>query len=246
MKKVSDYYSYYFTIIISLIFLSGIPLFIYGQYSTGTVTDIDGNVYKTIKIGSQWWMAENLNVAHYRNGDQIPNITDNFQWLKLSTGAFSNYDNDTDNTATYGKLYNWYAVYDSRNIAPVGWHVPTDEEWKQLEMYLGMNRSALDATGFRGTDEGSKLAGRASLWYRGKLKNNAAFEESGLSALPGGGRNEVGKFGDLDLGHLAYFWSSSESSDSYAWTRHLDCYHSDVGRHSYEKRSGFSVRCVRD
>ena len=213
--------------------------------STGTVTDIDGNVYKTIKIGDQWWMIENLKVTHYQNGDSIPNvITGNDEWAGLSTGAYCIYNNNASYTDTYGYLYNWYAVDDNRNIAPAGWHVPTDEEWKQLEMYLGMSQSEADNNRWRGTNEGSKMAGNASLWYYGDLKNNAAFSESGLSALPGGFCYLTGTFSVI--GYYAYFWSSSEYSSSTAWFRGLDYDGSDVYRDVTSKRYGFSVRCVRD
>jgi len=104
--------------------------------STGTVTDIDGNVYKTVKIGSQWWTAENLKVTHYNNGDSLINETVIRTWYDLTVGAYCSYDHDSNNAAIYGYLYNWYAVGDDRNLAPAGWHVPTDEEWKQLEMYF--------------------------------------------------------------------------------------------------------------
>ena len=108
-----------------------------GPSEIGTVTDIDGNLYYTVKIGEQWWMLENLRVTHYRNGDAIPNVTDDAEWEGLSTGAYCDYDNDPANVATYGRLYNWYAVGDSRNIAPAGWHVPSDDEWQTLVDYLG-------------------------------------------------------------------------------------------------------------
>lgn len=116
---------------------------------TGTVTDIDGNVYQTVKIGNQWWMAENLKVSHYQNSDAIPNVTNNSDWGNLSTGAYCAYNNDNVNISTYGLLYNWYAVADSRELAPTGWHVPTDEEWKQLEMSLGMSDSEANDRGWR-------------------------------------------------------------------------------------------------
>lgn len=119
-----------------------------------TVTDIDGNTYKTIQIGNQRWMAENLKVTRYRNGTAIPTVTSNTDWFNLTTGAYCNYDNSTSDAAIYGRLYNWYAVNDSRNIAPTGWHVPSDEEWKTLEKYLGMSQSEADDTGWRGTNEG--------------------------------------------------------------------------------------------
>jgi hypothetical protein len=95
----------------------------------GTVTDFDGNIYKTITIGNQTWMAENLKVLHYRNGDTIPNITNATQWSKRINGAYCDYDNNPSKGAPYGKLYNWLALVDTRNICPIGWHVPTDAEW---------------------------------------------------------------------------------------------------------------------
>ena len=109
----------------------------------GMLTDIDGNIYKTVQIGNQIWMAENLRVSRYRNGDLIPNVTDNEKWGEFETGAWCNYDNNPNLNSEYGKLYNWYAVADSRNIAPAGWHVPTDAEWT----FAAAERFAEDALG---------------------------------------------------------------------------------------------------
>jgi uncharacterized protein (TIGR02145 family) len=206
----------------------------------GTVTDIDGNVYHTVTIGSQVWMVENLKVTHYRNGDVIQNVTDNTQWANLTTGAYCNYNNDSNNALTYGRLYNWYAVNDARKIAPAGWHVPTDAEWKQLEMYLGMSQSQADAAGWRGTDQGSQLK-NSSGWYN----NGNGINSSGFSALPGGYREYGGTF--IYVGYYAVFWSSTESSSSSAWSRALYYDLSDVDRYYGDyKRYGFSVRCLRD
>ncbi len=196
----------------------------------GTVTDIDGNVYHTVTIGTQVWMVENLKVTHYRNGDPIPNVTDDAQWESLTTGAYCNYDNDSNNADTYGCLYNWYAVNDSRNICPTDWHVPTNKEWVTLVMYLG------------GTD----VAG-------GKMKetgithwniNFGATNESGFSALPGGYRGYDGGFGDM-RGN-ASFWSSTEYDNYRAWGRGLGYSGSKVARDFAAKGGGGSVRCVRD
>jgi uncharacterized protein (TIGR02145 family) len=107
------------------------------NYEKGTVTDIDGNIYITVKIGNQWWMAENLKVTHYQNSDVIPEVTDNTQWGGLFSGAWCSYNNEESNVAVYGRWYNWYAVSDGSNIAPAGWHVPSDEEWQTLVDYLG-------------------------------------------------------------------------------------------------------------
>jgi len=212
---------------------------------TGTVTDIDGNVYQTVKIGDQWWTAENLKVTHYRNGDAMPNVTDYTEWTNLTTGAYCEYDNNSANVDTYGRLYNWYSVNDSRNIAPEGWHVPSDEEWKQLEMFLGMSQSQADSFGWRGTDQGSQLAGNMNLWYDGDLKNNAAFGSSGLAALPGGYRySNYGYF--LHRGLYALFWSSAEGNGDGAWARGLGSNDTDVSRTDGSKHNGFSVRLLRD
>lgn len=211
---------------------------------TGTVTDIDGNVYKTVKIGNQWWMAENLKVKHYRNGEKIFNETRNSDWSKLTIGAYCNYDNDANNLATYGSFYNWYAIIDSRIIAPEGWHVPTDDEWKELEMYLGMSRTMANNIITRGTEEGGKLKETGTIHWSNP--NTGATNESGFSALPGGSRRDDGSF--IDLGNFAFFWSASYSFYNYdlAMLRALSCYHSAVYRNNFPKDFGFSVRCVRD
>ena len=208
----------------------------------GTVSDIDGNTYQTVQIGDQCWMAENLKVTRYRNGDPIPHITDNSEWENITTGAYCNYNNDPGNVATYGRLYNWYAVDDSRSIAPAGWHVPSDEEWKQLEMYLGMSQSETDGTGDRGTDEGGKMkeAG-TSHWYS---PNTGATNSSGFSALPGAYRYYDGSF--YPMGYFAFFWTSTEYYSDRAWYRVLRYGNAKVNRGEAYKRSGFSVRCVRD
>ena len=210
---------------------------------TGTVTDIDGYVYQTIKIGNQWWMAENLKAIHYRNGDAIPHVTDNGDWEGLTTGAYCEYDNVVNDVATYGRLYNWYAVADSRTIAPAGWHVPSDDEWKQLEMYLGMSQAKADSTGWRGTDEGGKLKETGTTHWSGL--NTDATNESGFTALPGGYRSSDGShFGAM--GTSAYFWLSTEVDYHHAWDRCLGRYYLEIGRYHDTKRFGFSVRCVRD
>ena len=209
---------------------------------TGTLTDIDGNVYKTIKIGNQWWMAENLKVTRYRNGEPLPNITDNTEWGITTTGAYCSYDNDNTNIIIYGFLYNWYVIDDNRNIAPAGWHVPSDEEWKQLEMNLGMSRTAADSTGIRGTDEGSKLKATS-----GWNANGGGTNISGFSALPGGYRGYFdGSFGGK--GDNGVWWSSTDAGDA-SWHRSLYYNKSSIGRGGnldYKRNDGFSIRCVKD
>ena len=199
--------------------------------STGTVTDIDGNVYHTVTIGTQVWMVENLKVTHYRNGDPIPNVTDNTAWSNITTGAYCNYNNDANNVTIYDRLYNWFTVNDSRNIAPTGWHVPTDAEWTTLTTFLG----------------GASIAG-------GKLKetgtthwltpNEGATNETGFTALPGGGRFYNGAF--FNIGYNGNWWSATEFNASYAWNRYMNYNNSNVYRYDFNKELGFSVRCVRD
>jgi uncharacterized protein (TIGR02145 family) len=207
----------------------------------GTVTDIDGNVYQTLKIGELWWMIENLKVTHYSNGDPIPHVTDSATWSELSTGAYCEYDNDPANVEAYGRLYNWYAIEDSRDIAPEGWHVPKDNEWKQLEVYLGMDQSQADAEGWRGTDEGGKLKESGTIHW--SPPNTGATNESGFTALPGGYRAGTGFH---NLGHYADFWSTTEKDSDHVWNRGLGYLNSEVSRHSLNKGFGFSLRCVRD
>jgi uncharacterized protein (TIGR02145 family) len=150
--------------------------------------DYDGNIYQTIQIGDQKWMSENLKTTHYQNGDVIPNLISNNDWINTSSGAYSDYDNNPSNSNTYGRLYNWYTVDDDRGICPVGWHIPSDEEYKELEMCFGMSQSEADDTVWRGTNEGSKLAGNADLWSNGNLEQNTEFGTSGFSVFPAGYR----------------------------------------------------------
>jgi uncharacterized protein (TIGR02145 family) len=200
----------------------------------GTVTDIDGNVYNTVIIGDQVWMAENLKVTHYRNGDEIPTGYSNNDWTSLSIGAYAVYSDNSANEVTYGNLYNWYAVDDSRNIALEGWHVPTDNDFQDLTLYLDKDTA------------GSKLAGRADLWHDGDLENNSEFGTSGFTALPGGYRSSSsGTYNGM--GDRGYFWSSTEYGSNIAWYRLLYYYDSEVDRNREgSKNGGFSVRCVRD
>jgi uncharacterized protein (TIGR02145 family) len=210
------------------------------------VVDIDDNFYETIQIGDQEWMAENLRVTHYRDGTAITHVTDNSVWGPLATEAYCIYNNNASNEVdTYGALYNWYAVVDSRNIAPAGWHVPTDDEWKELEATLGMAQSEVDTEGYRGTNEGSKLAGNADLWFTGALENVSEFGSSGFMALPSGFRYII--YGHYtDMGSNTYFWSTTQRSEYSAWIRHLKSNGSDILRSYDNKDYGFAIRCLRD
>ena len=157
------------------------------------------------------------------------------------TGAYSFYDNDTEYGDTYGYIYNWFAISDSRGIAPEGWHVPTDEEWKELEMFLGMSQSTADDTGLRGTDEGGQLKTNGTSHW--KSPNTGATNGSGFSALGSGNRDNNGFHGSM--GKITTFWSSDEENVTHAWERCLIYNNAGVSRHNYFKQGGFSIRCIK-
>jgi len=194
-------------------------------------TDIDGNLYQIVRIGDQVWMAENLKVTHYRNGDEIPTGLDNASWSSTTNGAYAVYDDNESNADTYGYLYNWFAVDDSRNIAPEGWHVPTDDEWQTLVDYLGGSSVA-----------GGKLKEEGTTHWNSP--NTDATNVSGFTALPGGYRYSIGSY--YSMGYSGYFWSSTEHGSSDAWDRRLGYDSSGVDRGGDDKLDGFSVRCIRD
>lgn len=201
-------------------------------FSSGNYIKAKPNLNKsTVTIGNQVWMAKNLDVDHYRNGDLIPEVKDSAQWANLTTGAWCYYNNDTANGAIYGKLYNWHAVNDSRGLAPDGWHVPSDAEWTLLSTYLGGESVA-----------GGKLKEAGTTHWQSPNKD--ATNEIGFTALPCGIRYWYGAFNGIGL--WGNWWSSTEYGTSNAWFRGLGCDYSYLYRYSIDKEEGFSVRCVKD
>ncbi len=214
----------------------------------GTVEDIDGNTYTTIEIGTQVWMMENLKTTKYRDGTLIPNITDDVSWAGLSSGAYCNYDNDVNNGATYGRLYNWYAVDDAHNIAPAGWHVPTKAELQTLVDYVG----------------GSDVAGR-KLKEKGYVHwdpypysaSASGNNSSGFTAFPGGHRY-IGTISTIFSGKTTRgnLWTTSANAGSniaqYIYMQSSTAHvMGSIGSAAplgseFDKRSGYSVRCVKD
>jgi uncharacterized protein (TIGR02145 family) len=199
------------------------------------VTDIDGNVYHSVIIGTQTWMVENLKTTRYRDGTVIPNITDNTQWLNLTTGAYCDYSNNTSNTSIYGRLYNWYAV--NNNLAPTGWHVPTSAEWTVIANYLGGWSSA-----------GGKLKENGTTHWNSP--NTDATNETGFRALPGGIRNIDPPGGTATfngIGSSGCWWSANDYNGNPAYYTvnysSIELFHSNNG---WGKRYGYSVRCVKD
>jgi uncharacterized protein (TIGR02145 family) len=206
--------------------------------AVGTITDIDGNIYHTVQIGTQLWMAENLKTTRYNDGTEIPLVTNKQEWLDLSTSGYCWYNNDPATyKITYGALYNWYAV-NTGKLAPKGWHVPSDAEWTTLINYLGGESIAGGKMKSTGTIEAG-----TGLW---PYPNVGATNESGLAAIPAGKRNDGGSFSSI--GYNCELWSSSECDYSTysAWYQHLSCYLINVDRIGYLKINGFSVRCVKD
>ena len=208
---------------------------------TGTVTDVEGNNYKTIKIGNQWWMSENLKTKKFRNGNAIPDVTDDSLWQNYSA-ACCLYQNDP--TAP-GLLYNWFAVTDSQNVAPAGWHIPTDDEWKELERYIGMTEGAEEKSGWRGTNEADKLKAAAPIGWT-QFEEVWGTDAVGFTALAGSCRGMNGEWGSPGLFATGFWWTASNYSITEAWYRYLDYKKSTVFRSSCSKNYGYSIRCVKD
>lgn len=204
----------------------------------GSMTDQDGNVYKTVVIGTQTWMAESLRTTRYRDGTAIPNVKDEKDWLALTTGGYCNNNNtnDNDTIATYGRLYNWYAIADSRMIAPMGWHVPTDAEWTTMTTYLGGESVA-----------GGKMKETGTTHW--ETPNTGATNQSGFTALPSGYRDGyylIGKNSFYKVGYSCDWWSITTYGGPYALQRSLyfgvgSCFRSD----NYWQ-AGLAVRLVKD
>lgn len=208
--------------------------------SYGSITDQSGNTYKTVEIGTQTWMAENLATTRFNDNIAIPNVTGNSEWTNLTTPAYCWYDNDeTASKPLYGALYNWYAVATGK-LCPAGWHVASDAEFKVLETYLGMTQAQADEKLWRGTDQGSQLKS-ATGWEAGENGSNS----SGFSALPGGYRYHLdGLFNNV--GELAYWWCSDENDPFLGNYRRINGNNDGIYRESTLKAAGKSVRCLKD
>jgi uncharacterized protein (TIGR02145 family) len=205
----------------------------------GAGVTFNGYTYSSVVLGNgQEWMAENLRTITYRNGDPIPNVTGSSQWSNLTSGAWAHYNNNSQYETPYGKLYNWYAVADPRNVCPTGWHVPTDAEWTALTDYLGGEAVA----GGKMKSVGTIEAG-TGLWYE---PNTDATNESGFTGLPAGSRSFDGIFDNI--GSLGPMWSSSELATSIASNRilYFSSGTASMDILSGSKLRGFSVRCLRD
>jgi uncharacterized protein (TIGR02145 family) len=209
----------------------------------GTVADAEGNVYGTIKIGNQWWMTENLKAKKYQDGTSIKLISNAVDWQQDTTGSYCEHTND----AAPGLLYNWYAISNSKSIAPKGWRIPSDEDWKELEKAMGMSAHEANKTSWRGSKEGDKLkienSDQNMFWQPyGEIW---ATNESGFKAMAGGYRMFDGGWGESSPKTKAFFWSSSIQNGQ-VWYRYLDYQRSQIFRYHGPKAYGFSVRCIKN
>ena len=203
--------------------------------SSVSITDIDGNSYKKVTIGTQIWMAENLRTSKYNDGTVIPNIKDNTHWQNNKTGAWAYYNNDETYNSKYGKLYNWYTVSPTtngnKNVCPIGWHVPTDAEWTVLTDYLGDESVA-----------GGKMKEVGTTNWNSP--NTGATNTSMFAGLPGGSSNYMGNYSSIGL--YGTWWSSTGNNSDGAWIRSLSFSYRGVVRDCFNKKNGVSVRCLRD
>jgi len=224
------------------------------EETSGTFVDErDNREYSWVKIGEQIWMAENLKYLPSVVGHETGSNSEAYCYVYGYDGTSISAAKATENYATYGVLYNWTAAMNGaessdanpsgvQGICPDGWHLPSDAEWKQLEMYLGMSETDVNSTGWRGTVEGGKLKEAGTTHWADP--NAGANNESGFTALPGGNRGNNGNFNNIR--NSGYWWSSTEYSTNSAWYRSLYYYDSNVNRDYYYKSMGFSVRCLRD
>jgi uncharacterized protein (TIGR02145 family) len=209
--------------------------YFYGSNQTfttdpGSITDIDGNVYNTVRIGNQFWLKENLKTIRYNDGTNIPLVTDNAAWSVLNSPAYCWYNNDIGNKNTYGALYNWYAVNTSK-LCPTGWHVPSDAEWTQLTNYLGGEGVA-----------GGKIKETGTTHW--ESPNTGATNESGFTALPAGIRGLDGTF--HSIWRYSDWWSATVMASNAAFCRQISFSSYEVSSSGANKEAGFSVRCLKD
>lgn len=245
MKKYSIYYLIIFILSVGFVVSCKDEDEALVVNETGTMMDVEGNVYKTVKIGNQWWMAENLKVTKYRNGTSIAKITDSADWVSQNAGAYCEYNNGNGNLKGPGYLYNWKAIVNTEKLVPEGWHIPSDDEWKTLEKAIGMSAAEADKLTWRGSDEGDKLKSNIQDDWA-SFGDVFSTNESGFSALAGSCRLFNSLWGDPGLKSTGFWWTSSSYDTDQAWYRYLDYKNSNVFRSHADQHYGFSIRCVKD
>ena len=206
-------------------------------WQCGDPLEYQGYDYETVLIGGQCWFAENLRAENYENGNEILSNLSDSEWSSTTSGAMAVYGETPSNFETYGRLYNWYAVDDSRGVCPSGWHVPTDSEWITMEMALGMSEGDANSTGFRGSDQGIQMKTTYGWYNDGNGANSCGF-----GGLPGGDKANGGGF--YFIGLKGVWWSSSSAFGG-AWYRALLGSESKVQRDNWPREIGLSVRCIK-
>ncbi|MBX2980896.1 MAG: fibrobacter succinogenes major paralogous domain-containing protein [Flavobacteriales bacterium] len=208
-----------------------------------TVTDIDGNVYRTAHIGNQCWTAQELRTSRFANGDDIPTVQDDAEWSELATAARCSYNNDPATGADFGSLYNWYVVSDPRNVCPAGWHVASDAEWMELETTMGMPAEQLEVIGVRGAIQGVGGKLKAQYLWTPPNPNNMNFH--GFAALPTGRRlGDSGVF--LDQPQVGYWWTTTLDDEGVPLLRTMHFGSMGVARGPAAETFGYGVRCIQD
>ncbi len=250
------------TILIIPFFLLFTPI----TKSQGTVTDIDGNTYRTVSIGNQVWMAENLRTTRYNDGTTLLSGLPDDEWAITTEGAYAVYPHGNvkgiyskaEMVKAYGKLYNWYSVVDESRLCPKGWRVPSDDDWRNLVFYLiatyNLSNEWEDIKGIGNALKSYRQVETSPFEdYAGNLlehprwnysHNHYGTDKFNFSALPAGGRYSKGVFSHI--GNAALWWSSTEKSNTHAWGRSIGYYHGGIYRFSAKKNIGFSVRCLQN
>ena len=231
MKKVIKISNYPFLIIGVMFLLSSSCKKDENSPTPLSITDIDGNVYHTVTIGTQVWMVENLKTTKYNDGTPIPLVKDSTEWRNLITPGFCWYANDAAiYKNTYGALYNWFTI-NTGKLAPTGWRIPTDADWTALTTFLGGDSVA-----------GGKLKEAGTTHWQSP--NAGASNETGFTAIPGGYRTSYGLYERNK--EFGYWWSSSEIYSGYVWSRGMYNNYDNVFRGDVSKNDGFSIRCLRN
>lgn len=199
--------------------------------SKDTIEDVDGNIYHTTRIGNQTWMVENLKTTRFNNGDLITNIKSNTNWKQSEQAAYSVYNNDSTLVKVYGLLYNYQCLNDSRNIAPKGWRIPTEEDLRVLESFINSNNQ----TGVFLKEKGN------THWLPSNATGNNA---TGFSALPGGFRDNEGDFYMRNAN--GYYWTNNGSFELYHWSARMFQAFADIRRDEVFKQYGFSIKCIKE
>ena len=211
------------------------------EFTCGDPMNYHGYDYATVQIGEQCWFAENLRGESYSDGEAIPTDLSDSEWAGTAEGAVSVYDGDMANLSAYGRLYNWYAVEDSRGLCPSGWHIPSDGEFIMLELELGMSEDETNGLGWRGTNQGIQLKSNFGWWAGGNGDDSIGF-----TALPGGNRLPSGGYNAALTDGNWWTSSSSESQDGQRMERNLDYNRDNIARGNQPSNFGFSVRCIKD